>query len=496
MMTLRASSRWLRSFSSEASRPMRWAVTKLNSDPLAASLECQERPIPKSFAEDAVVVRVRSAAVHWVDLLMLAGQYQHAPPLPYTPGMEYAGDVVAVGQAVTSCSVGDRVSVDIFGAGPRSYGDYQTEGGWSTYSVAPASAVSPVPCGMTYDEAATFVGAMETAHHALVRCADVQPGETVLVHGATGGTGLAAVQICSALGANVIATGGGDDKLATVASQAYGAGKVIATHNYRREGEVISRPPPPPPPKRNAVSTTALLCSPHRRGRPSERAASGSAEHLSSPRANGHRAQSLRQKAREAAPRGVDVVYDTVGTSSEELLRCLTFGGRFAVVGWTGTPYAGGGRAAGANQHSANTIPTNLIMMKGAKVIGWERLSHRRVAQAHPDPRAPHLHGIHRPNARPPPDSPTYKAEPSLPPRALAQLPSRNPHAARPVDPSPSPGSPLGAPSRRAAEGARIAHVPTIGRGPGDGGEVDEAGDRRSCCASVNLRPGAAAQSF
>ena len=213
--------------------------------------------------------------------------------------MEYAGDVVLVGSDVTKCRVGDRVSVDGFSAGPRSYGDYQKEGGFATYSIAPEARLSPVrtwPADMythvacehsplvlqeaivqidenfSYDEAATFGGAYETAHHALVHCAGVQPGETVLVHGATGTVGLAAgggwdsnpcghrlahlsslhsscfpylllkfvwfrltgfgfrdtaVQVCSALGANVVVTGGGDEKLETTRSVCLGAGTTL-----------------------------------------------------------------------------------------------------------------------------------------------------------------------------------------------------------------------------------------------------------------------------
>ena len=139
----------------------------------------------------SVVVRVSHCAVHWVDCLMMAGQYQQAPPLPYTPGeeysvpstvmrststgMEYSGTVVALtpGDPSTTdpdpLAPGDEVLISGLYAGPRSYGEYQKYGGFATFSVAPRAAVTRVPAQLTMAQAATLNGAYETAYHALVR---------------------------------------------------------------------------------------------------------------------------------------------------------------------------------------------------------------------------------------------------------------------------------------------------------------------------------------
>ena len=139
----------------------------------------------------SVVVRVSHCAVHWLDCLMMAGQYQQAPPLPYTPGeeysvpsivtrststgMEYSGTVVALtpGDSSTTdidpLAPGDEVLISGLYAGPRSYGEYQKYGGFATFSVAPRAAVTRVPAQLTMAQAATLNGAYETAYHALVR---------------------------------------------------------------------------------------------------------------------------------------------------------------------------------------------------------------------------------------------------------------------------------------------------------------------------------------
>lgn len=299
----------------------RVVISSISADPISAvdklSLEPMDLPDISKLPDDAVIVGVASVAVHWVDLLMMAGQYQHAPPLPYTPGMEYSGKVLQVGKSVEKVKPGDDIFVDGFRSGPRSYDkSYQCWGGMATFSVAPEVAMLKLPQKFDNHQAASYLGAYETAHHALVKCADIKAGETVLIHGATGTTGLAAVQVASAMGANVIATGGSDDKLAVVATQAFGAGKVISTWNYNSGNKL-----------KDAV---------------------------------------------QGVVKGVDVVYDTVGGSKlgQDSLRSLKFGGRYCIVGWTATPFAGGGRAAGADQQSANVLPTNLMMMKGAKVMG------------------------------------------------------------------------------------------------------------------------------
>ena len=160
-----------RGYAGASATRLRATVTALGADPTRAELSIRSEPLP-SLPSGAVLVEVQAAAVHWVDCLMLAGQYQHAPPLPYTPGMEYSGVVTAVAPDVstTSCAVGDRISVDIFNAGPRSYGAYQQEGGFATHAIAPCKGLRRIPDAMSFEEAASFSGAYETAHHALVHC--------------------------------------------------------------------------------------------------------------------------------------------------------------------------------------------------------------------------------------------------------------------------------------------------------------------------------------
>jgi NADPH2:quinone reductase len=194
----------------------RAVVTALGATPLE-TFERHLQIVPQALpdpAEDEVVIAVRSAAVGWVDLVMASGQYQHVPEPPYTPGLEYAGEVQRVGSGVSGVRPGDRVLVDGMATGPRSLGAHRREGGFGSFAVAPASAVIPLPEGLSYDEGACLLGGFETAWHALVHRARVKPGETVLVLGASGSTGLAAVQVAKKLGATVIAAGRSREKLA------------------------------------------------------------------------------------------------------------------------------------------------------------------------------------------------------------------------------------------------------------------------------------------
>jgi len=319
-------------------------VTELSQEPVQGiqNMKILEQTIDENtLPNDAIVVKLKSCAVHWVDVLMVAGQYQQAPPLPYTPGMEYSGIVAYSGNS-TRLKEGDAVFVgDIFNTGPRSYGDYAAWGGMSTFSVAPESSVSKLPENLSFDEAATLNGSFETSYHGLIHCGQLKKGETVLIQGATGGAGHSAVQIASAVGANIIITGGSDEKLKVVESLARGEGKVVGAYNYNKKSEDY-----------NLISLVKSL-----------------------------------------GVKGVDAVYDTVGgnKNSRDLLRLLKFGGRYLVIGWTSTPLAGGGRGAGANHATANAVPTNLIMMKGAKVIGCPVAIHTRLD---PSIRAPRLKAI------------------------------------------------------------------------------------------------------
>ena len=160
-----------------------------------------------------VQVRLKACAVNFPDILMIQGKYQHKPPLPFAPGGEAAGDVVAVGDGVTQFGVGDKVVVSL------------RHGGFAEAVNVPVGAVQPIPGQMSYAKAASFQTAYLTAYVALVPRGQLQPGETLLVHGATGGVGLAAVDLGKVLGATVIATGGTDEKLAIV--KARGADHVI-----------------------------------------------------------------------------------------------------------------------------------------------------------------------------------------------------------------------------------------------------------------------------
>ena len=138
----------------------------------------QPSPDPAALSPGEVLLRVRSAALSWVDLLMTSGQYQHRVPPPYTPGIEYAGEVLAVGSAVAPAqvAVGDRVLADTKKVGPRSLGDYQGAGGFATYAVVPADGVLKIPGALSFDQAATLRQPYETAYHCLIARADLQPG--------------------------------------------------------------------------------------------------------------------------------------------------------------------------------------------------------------------------------------------------------------------------------------------------------------------------------
>ncbi|MCA9576154.1 MAG: NADPH:quinone oxidoreductase family protein [Polyangiales bacterium] len=149
-----------------------------------------------------VLVAVRAAGCNFFDTLITRGQYQVKPPLPFAPGAELAGDIVAVGAGVTGFKVGDRV------AGLAEYGAF------ASHIVLPTERVFRMPDEMSYDVAAAMGIVYQTSYFALRYRADLQPGETLLVHAAAGGVGLAAVQIGRALGATVIGTAGSDDKLA------------------------------------------------------------------------------------------------------------------------------------------------------------------------------------------------------------------------------------------------------------------------------------------
>jgi NADPH2:quinone reductase len=166
---------------------------------------CALRTIPDPQpAPGEVRVRVRAAAVNFPDLLQTRGEYQHKPALPFIPGLELAGEIEMLGPDVGDFALGQAVV-----GRPRL-------GGFSELAVVPTDALRRKPDRMTFGQAAGFGAAYLTAYVALVRRARLEPGEWVLVHGAAGGVGLAAVDLAKALGARVIAASASDEKLAVI----------------------------------------------------------------------------------------------------------------------------------------------------------------------------------------------------------------------------------------------------------------------------------------
>jgi len=211
-----------------------------------------------------VKVRVRAVSVNFPDLLMTRGEYQMKPPLPFTPGLDIAGEVAALGEGVSGFAVGDPVV-----GGARL-------GGFAQYAVLSAESLAPKPERLSFAEAAAYPAAYLTAYVALVRRANVQPGEWVLVHGAAGGVGLAAVDLAKTLGARVIAASASDVKL-----------------------EMIQREYAP-----DAVVNVS---------------------------------GGFRERVKEiTGGRGADVIYDPVGGDVfDESVRCIAFDGRLLVIGFT-----------------------------------------------------------------------------------------------------------------------------------------------------------------
>ncbi len=193
---------------------MRAVVCDQLGDP--SVLKIEERPLPQPGPAE-IVIKVGAAAVNFPDILTVAGSYQHKPELPFVPGIEGAGAIHAVGADVARWRPGDRV---IFGLRPGAFAEY--------VKVSSKSRLLPLPDGWSDAEGAGFRVAAQTAYHSLVHRAQLKKGEVLLVHGASGGVGLAAVQLGKHLGARVIATGGDDQRLAVV--KAKGADEVV---NYR-----------------------------------------------------------------------------------------------------------------------------------------------------------------------------------------------------------------------------------------------------------------------
>ena len=181
------------------------------------ALTWTELPTPTPQAGE-VLIEIKAASLNFPDLLIVQNKYQMKPPLPFVPGSEYAGTVVAVGEGVKHLQVGQNVAC------------LSGTGGFGTHTLAPAALCMPLPPGFPAVDAAAFIMIYATSHHALVDRAQLKAGETVLVLGAAGGVGTAAIQIAKALGARVIAAASSDEKCALCTS--IGAD---ATINYSKE---------------------------------------------------------------------------------------------------------------------------------------------------------------------------------------------------------------------------------------------------------------------
>jgi NADPH2:quinone reductase len=242
-----------------------------------------EQVASRPLREGEVRVAIRAAGINFPDILMAAGEYQLKPELPFTPGVEAAGDVVEA-DAAASVRVGEKVIVKM------------RHGAYAEEAVATASQLTRLPDTFDYAEGATFLAAHGTAHHALVDRGQLAAGEVLLVHGAGGGVGLAAVEMGKLLGATVIAAASSEEKLAV--AKARGADHLLL---YDRE------------PFRDAVK-------------------------------------------RITDGRGADVVFDPVGGEIfENSLRCIAWGARLLVIGFTG---------------GVGLARTNLVLIKGASVLG------------------------------------------------------------------------------------------------------------------------------
>lgn len=232
------------------------------------SIEVEEFPAPQP-GEHQVLVDVHAAGVNFPDILVMGGKYQVLPPRPFVAGKECAGIVAAVGKSVTTCKPGDRVLV------------WMEHGAFGERAIAAQDNCFVMPEAMSFEEGACFGLVYQTAHFALVERARMRSGEVVLVTGATGGVGLAAVQLAKALGAIVVAAVSTPDK-----------------------AEVA---------RRNGADHVLDTSVPNLR-------------------------DALREQLREATGgRGADVVIEQVGGDVfDASLRALAWSGRLVVVGFAG----------------------------------------------------------------------------------------------------------------------------------------------------------------
>ena len=165
------------------------------------ALSWKEMPTAEPGAGQ-IRVSIKAASLNFPDLLIVQGKYQMKPPLPFVPGTEFAGLVDAIGDGVEGFKPGDAVAA------------FAGTGGFASHACIPAALAMPLPPGFAFEDAAAFICTYATSHHALIDRAALQPGETVLILGAAGGVGTAAIQIAKAAGARVIAAASSDEKCA------------------------------------------------------------------------------------------------------------------------------------------------------------------------------------------------------------------------------------------------------------------------------------------
>lgn len=191
------------------------------------SLTFEELPSPRPGPGEAVVA-VKAAGVNFPDVLIIQNKYQFKPPLPFSPGSELAGVVKEVGEGVGGFKPGDKVIA------------FTTYGAFAEEVNAEASRLLPMPQGMDYPSAAAFLLTYATSDHALRDRGALQPGETLLVLGAAGGVGLAAIEIGSALGARVIACASSEEKLAVCREHGADAGINYAAEDLRERIKALT----------------------------------------------------------------------------------------------------------------------------------------------------------------------------------------------------------------------------------------------------------------
>lgn len=243
----------------------------LCEDPVGVeALTWKELPTPQP-GPGQVLVEIKAASLNFPDLLIVQNKYQIKPPLPFVPGSEYAGVVQALGEDVTQLRVGQHVAC------------LSGTGGFGTHTLAPAALCMPLPEGFDFVDAAAFIMIYATSWHALMDRGQLKAGETVLVLGAAGGVGTAAIQIAKAAGAKVIAAASTDAKCALCKS--IGADITI---NYTEHGLP----------------------------------------------------NAFREAVKEATGgKGPDVIYDPVGGDfAEPAFRSIAWRGRYLVVGFASGP--------------------------------------------------------------------------------------------------------------------------------------------------------------